>query len=529
MIVKFNGNEYKKNGRNGAALKNLCFDIFKYYLELNNGLSYERLKELFNKWHCNNNFVVLSKSDWENKTDDLKKRYFEPIFYNNIELHFTTQWGNNGGDCDNINNMISFAKEQNYDIKVIENKDSISNIESSNSKTKNIMLYGAPGVGKTHNYKRLITMIENGGDEKTIFDTISKNETTERFDDTTFEMIKKDKRIEFVTFHQSYSYEDFIEGFRPNENGNIELEDGIFKKLCENHISIFSRGIIEFFKTECLDNDVNVENLITNLNDAINYNSEVKYLIIEKDYLNLELQNKVKIKISNDELIELLEDEFLTMLNIETSSNINLGKKERYVSILVKQIIDRLRETNSLKGKLDTFRRQLQERNQNKYLVIDEINRGNISKIFGELITLIEEDKRDSYEVTLPYSKEKFKIPSNLFIIATMNSTDKSIATIDIALRRRFTFLKMLPNLDLVKNEKANKLMKDLNEHISNTIGKDYQLGHSYFMKIVDDNHLEFVKKYKIEPLLEEYFYGDETNYMKAVSIIDNDKKVDNQ
>lgn len=107
--------------------------------------------------------------------------------------------------------------------------------ENSKLKTKNIMLYGAPGVGKTHNYKRLITMIENGNDEKTIFDTISRNETTNDFDNSVFEDIKKEKRIEFVTFHQSYSYEDFIEGFRPNEDGNIELDKkgGIFKRISD--------------------------------------------------------------------------------------------------------------------------------------------------------------------------------------------------------------------------------------------------------------------------------------------------------
>lgn len=108
-----------------------------------------------------------------------------------------------------------------------------------------------------------------------------------------------------------------------------------------------------------------------------------------------------------------------------------------------------------------------------------------------------------------------------------MNSTDKSIATIDIALRRRFIFLKMLPNLDLVTNEKANKLMKELNEHISKTISEDYALGHSYFMNIKDANDLEFVKKYKIKPLLEEYFYGDTTNYDQALKILNKKKTQD--
>jgi 5-methylcytosine-specific restriction protein B len=162
----------------------------------------------------------------------------------------------------------------------------------------------------------------------------------------------------------------------------------------------------------------------------------------------------------------------------------------------------------------------LKQKQKNFYIVIDEINRGNISKIFGELITLIEEDKRDVYEVTLPYSKDPFKVPSNLYIIATMNSTDKSIATIDIALRRRFTFLKMKPNAELIIFPHAKILFNNLNKFIKEKLGEDYQLGHSYFMKITKIEDLKFVKKYKIKPLLEEYFYADDENYKKAVDVL---------
>ncbi len=254
-------------------------------------------------------------------------------------------------------------------------------------KTKNIILFGAPGVGKTHNSSKLISLIEsNNKTDKEIFENIENNT-----DETVILNNDIKSRVKFITFHQSYSYEDFIEGFRPNENGNIELRDGIFKKLCD---------------------------------DA--------------------------------------------------------SKSDK-----------------------------------NFYIVIDEINRGNISKIFGELITLIEEDKRDKYEVTLPYSKEPFKVPSNLYIIATMNSTDKSIATIDIALRRRFTFLKMKPNLELVTNPDAKELMKKLNNFIEENLGEDYMLGHSYFMG--EDIDLEFIKEYKIKPLLEEYFYADDDK-LKEIS-----------
>jgi 5-methylcytosine-specific restriction protein B len=101
-----------------------------------------------------------------------------------------------------------------------------------------------------------------------------------------------------------------------------------------------------------------------------------------------------------------------------------------------------------------------------------------------------------------------------------MNSTDKSIATIDIALRRRFTFLKMQPNDSLVENEEAQKLMNNINEFIEKNINEDYKIGHSYFMKVKDADDLEFVKTYKILPLLEEYFYADEKNFKTAKEIL---------
>jgi len=257
---------------------------------------------------------------------------------------------------------------------------------------KNIILYGVPGVGKTHNYKRLINLIENGKNIKDIFTTIEQNE---KYEDL-LNIDEEEKRIKFITFHQNYSYEEFIEGLRPQKNRGIELKDGIFKQLC---------------------------------NEARN--------------------NKEK----------------------------------------------------------------------NYYLIIDEINRGNISKIFGELITLIEEDKRETIKVTLPYSQKTFTVPKNLYIIGTMNSTDKSIALIDTALRRRFTFVKLQPNSNLVENKIAQQYMKNLNEHLKNIKGEEYQVGHSYFMCISNDIDLNFIKEYKIKPLLEEYFYGDEVGLREVLKI----------
>ena len=436
-----------------------------------------------------------------------------------------------------IEKIIKFSKEKDInEISKITNisKKTLSNYKSysrqyvnflqymksknKNMKTKNIILYGAPGVGKTHNYKRLITMIENGNNEKSIFDIISKNETTNDFDNSIFEDIKNEKRIEFITFHQSYSYEDFIEGFRPSENSHIELEDGIFKLLCNKaknqiketiyqHIS-FDEAF-DILRTQYIENEL----------DKIYSVSNVEIIIHEfKD-------KTIKVQSFNAK-----DTQYVKKSDLESVVQAILNNQVQKPSDI--KILDVKKDTISLGGLyypigkkiveiINNTKKSIEEKEKNFYIVIDEINRGNISKIFGELITLIEEDKRDDYEVTLPYSKEKFKIPSNLYIIATMNSTDKSIATIDIALRRRFTFLKMKPKEELVKNIQANKLMKDLNEHILKTINEDYQLGHSYFMNVENEDDLKFVKEYKIKPLLEEYFYGDEINFKKAIEILD--------
>ena len=170
----------------------------------------------------------------------------------------------------------------------------------------------------------------------------------------------------------------------------------------------------------------------------------------------------------------------------------------------------------------------------NQYvLVIDEINRGNIAKIFGELMTLIEADKRGKQPVELPYSKEDFQVPVNLAIIGTMNTADRSIALLDVALRRRFAFLELLPeaelldeiNVSLAEEDALNigTCLRNLNLRIVELRGADYQIGHSYFLPLqgIGDEkerlvYLDDIWNYQVVPLLKEYFYG-QTDLLRQV------------
>ncbi len=158
---------------------------------------------------------------------------------------------------------------------------------------------------------------------------------------------------------------------------------------------------------------------------------------------------------------------------------------------------------------------------ENYTLIIDEINRGNISSIFGEFFTLLENTKRvsstdnenpESVAITLPYSQEKLSVPDNLYIIGTMNTTDKSISLLDVALRRRFKFILVEPKYDILKNIETldtSNMLKTINKRLSILKGEDFQIGHSYFIEATTVEDLREIFEYKIIPLLKEYFHGD--------------------
>ena len=283
--------------------------------------------------------------------------------------------------------------------------DSMPNEPNSQKNIQlNQILYGSPGTGKTYTtINKALEILANYGEIEKIPDNRQKQKEI-------FDTFVAKGQIEFVTFHQSYGYEEFVEGIKPSvKNGTViyETKNGVFKNLCKKALE---------------------------------------------------------------------------------------GKDKPYI------------------------------------LIIDEINRGNIAKILGELITLIEPSKRigksERLQLTLPYSGESFGVPRNLYIVGTMNTADRSIALLDTALRRRFEFVEMMPDSEYLKDKKISdsgntieldRLLESMNNRIEFLLDREHTIGHSYFMDVESIEDLRKVFKNKIIPLLQEYFYDD---YAKIIAVL---------
>jgi len=490
----------------------------------------------------------------------------------------------------NRNSKCPYRKFTNQDFinDVYQNIENMENKIITNQSSLNQILFGPPGTGKTFNTINEALKIV----DPSYFETHQndRKKLTERFKELLIKNSDENKgQIGFCTFHQSFSYEDFVEGIKPKttdaKNIYYDIEPGIFKRICQladsynSTIKVKSEGKISwteeqfsrasFYKLSlgnyqdpsdrpiyeyCRDHSYiaigfGQENDFSGLSEAeiiekckdlklevtaaqqmnffIHYLKKNNYVIISNGNKYVRAIGKVigdyeyvaesPIRYNHFRKVEwLFTDE---LIPIEEIYERGLSQKTMY----------KIDETAL---KRDFFTNNGQEtlihtkEEKNYVLIIDEINRGNVSSIFGELITLIEKDKRagcdEELEVTLPYSKEPFKVPNNVYLIGTMNTADRSIEALDTALRRRFSFKEFPPKSHLIKTEGASgkidglvdgidleSLLLTINTRIEKLIDKDHRIGHSYFLKVDTKEKLIHAFKNEIIPLLEEYFFGD--------------------
>lgn len=447
----------------------------------------------------------------------------------------------------------------------------------------NLILYGPPGTGKT--YRTMEKAVELCGE----IPALGRASLREQY-----ERLRKERRIEFVTFHQNFAYEEFVEGLRPETGGEegdgngsgFELKPklGIFRNICQLaeaaadaaaggkpfdlegrrvfKMSLGRAGIEDHIFQDAIENGYavlswggeidwstfesydaiherwNQDHPGTNGNDAnIVQTSRFRADMKEGDIIVVSHGNKLIRAIGvvtgpyryessgTRDYSHRREVEWLKVFRepIDHSAIYDVPFIQWSCYLLKEQHLNRSALANLLPGMGGPA-----EAAKQYVLVIDEINRANISKVFGELITLIEPDKRlgmdEELKVRLPYSEDEFGVPANLHLIGTMNTADRSIALLDTALRRRFRFEEMAPDTSVVAFRDAEvatglplaDVLNTMNRRIEYLVDRDHRIGHAFFIGCKTTDQVDAVMCDKIIPLLQEYFF-DDWNRLAAV------------
>lgn len=439
---------------------------------------------------------------------------------------------------------------------------------------KNLILYGPPGTGKTYNSAIYAVAICDGKkvEELTDYDAVMSR----------YEELKEEGRIAFTTFHQSYGYEEFIEGIAPVIESDAaasdvmyKYKDGVFKEFCKkaagtestkklNQITNSNPAVWKVSLKNTGDNEVRTE-CLENGHIRIGWDEYGKdvsaiteYTIGGKNILDA-FVNKMQI---GDIVVSCYSQTTIDAIGVITGEpewgtygDYNRVRKVEWIIEGINEDITAINKGKQLsdptihgldmtESDIASFIEKIENAQNSKpyVFVIDEINRGNISKIFGELITLIEPTKRagmpEAIDAKLPYTQKAFSVPANVYILGTMNTADRSIALMDTALRRRFQFIEMMPKADVLRKIGADKvegldvavMLETINKRIEYLFDREHTIGHAFFTELKDEPTVEklaSIFKGAVIPLLQEYFYEDYSKIMLVLG--DNGKTEDSQ
>ena len=470
-----------------------------------------------------------------------------------------------------LSKILSFLNEKFPDVYSKLSESDISNMTmKKNAKPSNTILFGPPGTGKTYStLEKVLKIIDPEFLEELGESNGEGNDDKRKLLRERWNELLESKQVRFTTFHQSLSYEDFIEGIKPDvgkkgDGIEYEVQDGIFKQMAKDALKkLIGENEIRERENEILSFDQLYEKYLAYLSGKIDEyefetigGSKIKLVNVNLDnkaiYVKFEWSNsstkeekgkheftvsKSKIKDMFDADIDPNEVKSINqdiLPSVKYNGSVFFAVYKSFFEFLIDNKIsfkeveaDQDREINDLLEiwyQFEDSKKKEKITNCDQFvLVIDEINRGNVSSIFGELITLLEPDKRlgmaEELEVILPYSKKSFAVPPNLHIIGTMNTADRSVEALDTALRRRFSFEEMEPNPDLIREfgkEEGKvedidlvEVLKTINGRIERLLDRDHLIGHSYFLGVEKLEDLMYVFQNNIIPLLQEYFYGD--------------------
>lgn len=509
-------------------------------------------------------FGFISTKELSREADQFEGKKPKPWYNISNDLHLSAEEKQSVFDAIeaelNRTTTSSFRKynKEDFETFILEGDyvTSSSNMSDQIASPLNQILYGPPGTGKTYSTIDKVVSI------------CASNEDSENHEKNkkTYERLLKEGDVVFTTFHQSMSYEEFIEGIKPELDDetrsiNYSIKPGIFKKACARaayncykkdkssvskdiDFDVLYDAFLSFVKEGIRNKDfvicktiqgANIEIFKTTRNDSIKARSQGS---LSRSVAPLTKENIQKLYDRFDSVDEItsLQDvketvevrpritEFYAVFN--RLKEFEKAFKPSEDQSLEKEIAGLSDHEIVKKFEAGVFNQSVEKYAHNAQpvaIIIDEINRGNVAAIFGELITLIETDKRKGYPESitakLPYSDQDFFVPANLHIIGTMNTADRSVEALDTALRRRFSFVEMMPRPELlwqinphqgvIEGIDLVEVLQTMNDRIEVLVDRDHTIGHSYFMKVNNAEDLKNVFKDKVIPLLQEYFFGD--------------------